>query len=320
MRRRARALIPKRWHERLERLERGARVYIIPTMMGWYFAAISLVLFLIAIFYGHNLAYFATFLFFSFVSLSAIVANNNVSAISLRWKQNQARARAKGKLILPLLIENTSGRTRYDLRVEIAGHEIACIDQVPGHSTREFELDLSKLELERGVYRVAHFVVATRFPFSLFYAWSWQRCELELLIHPAPAKENLGQTFSTREREGSGGISQRMGNDEFFMIRPHRRGEGLTRLDRRFSLRVGAPQIREFRDEKARSLVLDLRYGQLENVLAQAVTWLDRLPSELECGFILPNGQESEFYHGSRQRAKLYDVLARYDRPPQELA
>lgn len=318
-RKRARALIPKRWHQRLERLEQVPRVYIIPTMMGWYFAAISLVLFLIAVFYGHNLAYYATFLFFSFVSLSAIVANNNIAQIHLRWKQNKGRGRVDGQALSPLVLHNSSSRPRYDIRLEIAGQEVALVNEVPAYSTVEIEVDLSRLIHARGVYAISRMVISTRFPFSLFYAWAWHRCELELLVHPAASQGSLTHHASAQEKEGKGSISKQVGNEEFFIIRSHRPGEGLSRIDRRASMRIGTPQIREFRQEKARSVVLDLRYGEVEEVLSQAVAWLDQLPEDYECGLIFPNGLSSDICRGHHQRILLYDEIALYEKTLQEL-
>jgi len=83
--------LPQQLFEKLVKKTNNARVYIVPSAIGFYFSFIAFVLFLIAISYGHNLAYFSTFLFFSFVSISAVVTNESVHAISVEVVDQIAR-------------------------------------------------------------------------------------------------------------------------------------------------------------------------------------------------------------------------------------
>lgn len=318
-RKRLRRLLPQRWHARLERLERSSRVYIVPTLMGMYFAFIALVLFLIAISYGHNLAYYATFLFFSFVSLSAIIANNNITKVEVSWPRIQFRGRVGEDISVPLILINRSQFSRYDIKLEVNGVSVAHVDELKPLTTQEVVLNLKDLNLKRGHFKLKRLTLATRFPFALFYAWNWSKIPIEVFIHPAPKPSRLKTVVHDNNQSGGELIAKNIGSEEFFVIREHRAGEGLFRIDHRLSLRLDRPQVREYRDQTVRSFLVDLRGGESERSLAEAVDWLDQCSNDSECGFILPDGRHTRIFIGRNNQQNLYDELARFGQNTQEL-
>lgn len=312
--------LPKRLQKRASEIERANRIYIVPSAIGLYFSFIGFILFLIAVSYGHNLAYFATFLFLGFVGLSAIIANENVGALQIEWFEQTMRFREHSSGPHKIVIRNNSKRTRYDVAIEITGVTIGYIDEIKSLEAIEVEIDLARLKLQRGLYNVKRLVFSTRFPFGLFYAWTWRPVEIDFIVAPKPKQIHVPLIARTGLFQGQGGISFGQGVDDFYEVRDHRPGESMARIDRRRSMRLDRPQIREFRDEAAKVHILDLRQGKTEEVLAGALHWLDHLDEFSYCGFILPHGNETNIDNTVPHRVALFDEIASFDKVVQVLA
>lgn len=317
---RAAKLLPQKMFSKLDQADHAKRVYIIPSSIGLYFTFISFTLFLIAIFYGHNLAFFATFLFFSFVSLSAVIANENTNSIVVSWRSGLVRGRVGSSIPAKIVITNKSNKVRYDVCVEVAGVTVGMIDEIAAGAQREVEVDLGRLQLERGAYEIKRFVIATRFPFGLFYAWSWKNDELSLIVHPRALSGQLPQQTRPSPEEGHGAKASSLGSSEFHEVRPHRAGESMARIDRRRSQRLGYPQVREFRDESSLTYILDLNREDVEECISFAVDWLDHAPDDCVIGLILPNRVETELARTGQHRLQLLDTLANYQRSIKRLS
>lgn len=317
---RAAKLLPERWFIRFDQTDHSKRVYIIPSGIGLYFTFISIILFLIAVSYGHNLAFFATFLFFSFVSLSAIIANENTGSIAATWSHDLVRGRANSSIPTKLIITNRSKKNRYDICVEVSGVTIGILSELPANSQREVEVDLGLLQLSRGVYEIKRFVIATRFPFGLFYAWSWKNDGMKVIVHPLAIPGELPKLVRTSFEDGAGAMAQTLGSSDFHEVRAHRPGESMARIDRRRSQRLDFPQIREFRDESSLINILDLKGQEIEENISVAAYCLDHAPEDYLIGLVLPNGVESEVAKGAIHRLQLLDILALYERSVVRLA
>lgn len=313
-RKRLEIILPKFLRASLDKMARYNRIYIIPTSIGFYFAFIAFVLFLIAVSYGHNLAYFATFLFFSFVSLSAIITNENISQLDVRFREEIIRGRSGREFFGTLVFKNNSGRTRYDISIEVGGIVVGHISEIKAASQCEVQIDLGLLELGRGNYRVKAITISTCFPFGLFYSWSWKGAEARILVQPEPQYGRVLNFTRPSQLRGEGTVSHQIGSEEFFEVRAHRPGESLARIDRRRSQNLGTPQIKEYRDENSAVSVIDLRLGEVEESLAKAIYWLDHSTHDVLRGLLLPNGQETKIGRGHTHIQELYDLLAAYEK------
>src|SRR5690606_10852732 len=147
-------ILPQKWFARIDQTDHSKRVYIIPTRIGFYFTFISFILFLIAISYGHNLAFFATFLFFSFVALSAVVTNENISSLDIAWKSELFRGRESKSFPAQVTLSNNSGKSRYDIAIEVEGKIVGRVSEILPGAHIDVDVDLGKLELSRGIYAI----------------------------------------------------------------------------------------------------------------------------------------------------------------------
>lgn len=294
--------MPNQLFEKLVKKTNNARVYIVPSAIGFYFSFIAFVLFLIAISYGHNLAYFSTFLFFSFVSISAVVTNESVHAISIELVDQVARIQPHASSPYRLRVINKSRKDQYDIAIECLGKTLVLVDKIAGLESRDLIVDLSKLELERGQYKLARLSLSSRFPFGLFYAWKWVKLDLKLLVRPKPLRKQLRSFDQSGSEFGGVSHSVLIGNDEYYETRGHRAGESLSRIDRRHSQRFNFPQIRVFSREAQEAKVYDLRGEEVEENLSAACGLLQEMSPDATYGLIYPG--EQQFVLGSGQEFK----------------
>jgi len=307
-------LIPKPYHARFFTFEKTERIYIIPTKIGLYFTFIGFVLFLIAISYGHNLAYFATFLFVGFVGLCAIVTNENIRHVTFELPHETVRVRQGVNSFVDIYPKNIGQSGRFDLDFEIHGVSVLHVEELSNKQSERHFLNLNRLQLERGIYRSKRIVISSTFPFGLFYAWKIVAKPLRLIVAPKPQKNFLHETFHGPHGEGQGASAHLAGVSEFHEIREHRERESLRRLDQRKTQQYSRPFVRDYRDEASQSRILDLRTGSDEVALAQALSWLDYLPDEVACGLIFPDGHHSGVDIGALHRIELFDQIACYQR------
>lgn len=300
--RRVKGIVPKQIFEKLISNTDKSRVYIVPSAIGFYFSFVAFVLFLIAISYGHNLAYFATFLFFSFVSISAVVTNESVHSISLELVDQAARVQPGQRSPYRLRVINKSRKDQFDITIEAQGKSLVLIDKLAGSSQKDVLIDLSQLELERGHYELKRLGISSRFPFGLFYAWKWIPVNLKLIVRPAPLDMAIRSFEAAGTLAGGGALSHRIGNDEYFETRGHRPGESLSRIDRRHSQRFNFPQIRVFSRDSEEIRIYDLRGNEVEKNLSAACSILATTDSDSSFGFIYPD--ESQYVVGRGQDFK----------------
>lgn len=308
------ALLPKRFYSKISNLSGKKRVYIIPTSIGLYFSFISFILFLIAISYGHNLAFFATFLFFSFVSLSAVITNESINSLSLEISDSILRSNNGRASPYKVTVENRSGRSQFDIAIEINGKQLGVLDEIKPSQTKDFVLDLGLLDLERGYYKIERVALATRFPFGLFYAWKWKAVNLKLFVRPTPKFGHIPVLFKPSLDEGDGMTSFKQGNDDYFETRSHRKGESLMRLDRRQSLRLDQPQVRIFNSLASSIKILDLRAGITEDTLSFAVDCLEKHDPNHPIGVFFPNQTTASLGIGQQHQLELLDNISSYNK------
>lgn len=158
--------------ERLKDLPKFERIYILPTRHGLAFLVALFFLFLIALTYGHSLAFAAAFFLTSLLMSSALFTHLNLLGIRLEQIHLCEVMRIGEFQDIRFCLKNESSKIRYDLALDTWGSE-SCLPQTVsflgpfqekwGHS----ELLLKK----RGFYKAKRVVISTTYPVGLFRAW-----------------------------------------------------------------------------------------------------------------------------------------------------
>ncbi len=271
---------------------------------------------MIAISYGHNLAFYCTFLFFSFVSFSAVITNESIKKIDLKGSDVKVLVTHDQYSPIRLVIYNHSKKSQYDIFVEANGVSVALIDELKPLEEKVVFFDGNDLNLERGVYQLSRVTLSSRFPLGLFYSWRYHSCDITLKVTPKSKEGSLALvTHSQLKEEGVGLGYEQIGTDEYTETRDHLWGEGFSRIDKKQSLRLGRPQIRVFEDEKATSQCFDLRGGSLEDNLSIAYYLVAHLGSKESFSLIFPNGLITKNNYGENHKLEAYETLSSYERP-----
>ncbi len=291
------------------------RIYILPTSIGFYFSFIALILFLIAISYGHNLAFYCTFLFFSFVSFSAVISNEAIKNISLASTDTKIIVRDSQYSPVKVIVKNNGKKSQYDISVEVLGITVCFIDELRPMEDKTVFFDANDLDLGRGIYQLSRLTFSSRFPLGLFYSWRYQPCDITLKVTPKKKNGYLAQALQFQYQEdGRGRRNIKLGADEYIETRNHLSGEGLRRIDKKKSLRLGRPQVRVFEDEKTYSHCFDLRGDMIEDNLSKAYSHLSEIDSNEVFSLLLPNGVLTKNDSGINHKLYLYELLSEYEK------
>lgn len=156
----------------LKALPRTERIYILPTRHGLAFLVALFFLFLIALTYGHSLAFAAAFFLTSLLMSSALFTHLNLMGIRLQQLQLPEVMRLGEFQDIRFCLKNESNKLRYDLVLDFWGKE-----RCRPHKMTQIESDQEKwgrselLLNKRGHYISMRAVVSTTYPVGLFRAW-----------------------------------------------------------------------------------------------------------------------------------------------------
>jgi uncharacterized protein (DUF58 family) len=162
-------------------LERENKIYILPTMFGYYFLLLVFILFMISLTYGHSLAFTATFLFLSLIMSSAAITNFNLRGIDLtRFLVSENE---KNHFLLRLF---NSSQTRVDLDLKLRSQSIRSESIPVFEGKKEYALSWNYSQLDRGSYLIRELIINTTYPVGLFYSWKKFNVSLEFVVPPKP--------------------------------------------------------------------------------------------------------------------------------------
>lgn len=159
------------------------RIYILPTRFGAVFAALVVAMLLGSLNYGASLGFALTFLLTGLGLVIMHHCHNNLLATHVRFA-GALPVFAGQPAIFRITLANTANAPRYELELAHEGRVAGPVDVGAGHSST---LELALAAEMRGWLELPRFSVATRYPGSLFRAWTWMHMQARCLVYPAPA-------------------------------------------------------------------------------------------------------------------------------------
>ena len=291
-------------------------LYILPTVSGWAYAAMLVVMLVASINYQLSLGYALTFLLAGCALVSMHLTHRTLLGLTLHVRPVQA-VHAGEPATVEVVLANPGGR-RDSVGLhfhEADGEGLAdarawC--EVPALGQAAASLRLQPRT--RGLHPVPAIVVDTRFPFGLFRAWTVWRPAATFLAWPAPEvpppplpaqAESGSQATPTRTDDGS----------ELEGVRAWRRGDTLRQVVWKKAARTGELVSRETGTSASRQSWLEWQHSaapglSIEQRLSRLAAWVElahRL--DLPVGLRLP-GQEWPPGHGDAHRVALLGALA----------
>mgnify|MGYP001941584817 CR=1 FL=1 len=176
-----------RWMARRRPKTRSAtlnqkNIFIFPTLAGWIYFVLCLVLFLIATNYQNNLIHAVVYFLLALGILTIHYTFLNLSGLQIRFIKSYACYAGE-------MAESEFQLTRHGRQADAIllnwrdqQQSVVSLDQ------NEITVTLYSQTARRGVYRPGQLCVATVYPFGLLRAWSWLEPPVEIYVYPQPLK------------------------------------------------------------------------------------------------------------------------------------
>jgi uncharacterized protein (DUF58 family) len=285
-------------HVRLHR----RRLYILPSRLGWVFAAMLLALLLGSVNYETSLGFGATFLLAGLGVTGMIRTYRNLHGVELRFGPAPA-AFAGDPVRFPVSLDG--GRLeRWALHM--SGTRIHARAGKPPRQTH-----LALASNRRGRLRPGRLAIETTWPLGLFRVWSWVRPRVEAIVYPRPVDH--GRPLPDKRMEGHGGARARSGDEDFAGLREYQPGDAPRRIAWKTFARRGELHTKRFEAESAGDRVLDwFELGNLapEARLEQLTRWVLDAEARGESYALCLPGLVLDADRGPEHRARCLEALA----------
>ena len=274
---------------RLERIP-YRRTYILPTRFGFAFALMLFALFLGAMNYNNNMAFFLVFLLTGLGLFSMTRTHRNL--VGLKILGIEAPSVFAGEpMRIRLVLENEAAFGRLDLTLSTrrGQHRGPPLDLAPGKTgTCVLELPTGS----RGRFDPGRLSLVSRRPFGLFRAFHPLTYPVRSIVYPKPAEppRPIPASPSTSMRSRS----DRVEAEDFKGLRPYRPGDGRKRISWPAYAKGLGLLIKDFElpaGEEIRILRWADAPGDPEERLSHLTRWVINLSTlKLEYGLELPCG------------------------------
>ncbi len=269
-----------RWLSHRLRPQRSAvcldrrHIYILPTVYGYLFAAMLLIMFLWAINYSNSMGFGLTFLLAA-VALNAMWRSHN-NLLRLWVHPGAAEPVFAGQTAcFSFRLTNPDTQTRYGVGLVLENSpEPPRYAIVPAQGEAVLQLHLPAVQ--RGLLRPGRLRVFTCFPLGLFEAWSWVEFEQTCLVYPRPQG---GRPLPLEAARTAGGeVGERgLGSEDYAGLRIYVPGDSPRRVAWKAAVRSGHLLVKQFTDQSRAELWLDWRLLAplpAEARLSQLCQWL----------------------------------------------
>jgi uncharacterized protein (DUF58 family) len=271
-----------------------------------------------AINYGNALGYVLSFMLVGASLVSMLHAVRNLAGLRVA-NDDQEPVFAGDMARFVLRVDNRGQRQRFGLLARLAtgqgrGREIDPVVHFGLAADSVKRIALQAIASRRGWYSPGRVVIATRFPFGLFRAWSRIEIGLRCLVYPRPAGE---QAPPEHQPEDPGEHGRRgKGEDDFTGLRDYQQGDSARRVHWKAVARDQGVPVKIFSGGAAGVTVLrwqDVTGGDTEARLSQLCRWiLDADAQGLRYGLCLP-GVDIPAGSGHVHRQRSLQALALYE-------
>lgn len=283
------------------------RVYILPTRLGWTFAAMIVALLIGSLNYETSLGFAATFFLVGVGVTGMIRTYRNLQDLHLRFAP-AAPVFAGEPARFPISLEAVDA-TRWGLRVQ-AGSPLA---PGPGDPRRNHIVIPTQ---HRGRLLLPRFTVETNWPLALFRVWSWVRPGIGTIVYPRAVDH--GRQPAEQHVAGERGRPTRTDDEDFSGLREYHPGDPVRRIAWKAFARSGDLYTKTFEAERAGDWWFDwdsLAGLAPEQRLEQLTRWvIDAHERGDRWGLHLP-GHTLAADSGAEHRACCLEALALHGLP-----
>ncbi|QPK62579.1 DUF58 domain-containing protein [Methylomonas sp. LL1] len=282
------------------------RIFILPTGQGLLFAALIVLVLLIAFVYNNNLAYLLSFLLASIFFVTILHSYKSLAGLVIQAGYNQP-AFAGAAAGFNFHVHDPSGQLRVGLDIRLREGQTSLAPR----QTQTVTLYVSAER--RGWLSCDILTISSRYPLGLFRAWSPLRFDSRVLIYPMPAREM--RPFPETDAEyGQQGQNRRNG-DEFLGLKTYQTGDSIRQIHWKSFAKGRGLHSKQYAGAGSVDLWLDYAAAPGSNVeerLSQMCRWVveaERLG--LAYGLMLP-GIRIEPNVGADHYHQCLEILAQF--------
>lgn len=268
------------------------RVFILPSKMGVYFAAMMFVMLLGAVNYNNSLAYTLVFLLASIFFIAILHTYRNL--LHLRIDVGHTPPVFSGEHAqVPILLDNRHNAARYAIKIWFgrrADNKLKkhIITDVAGDTLQQVSLPLQTQQ--RGLHNMPRLTLETSFPLGLFHAWAYAQRDTQYLVYPQADNQHGLENEPSYQQNLEGDRGQ--GADDFAGLRNFHSGDSLRHIHWKSVAREQGLYTKQFGGDRAAELWLDwesLPQLDIEARLSRLTRWvLDASAAQLNFGLRLP--------------------------------
>ena len=263
------------------------QIYILPTIWGVLYAVMLILLLVGSINYSLSLGYFVTFLLASLGHTAMLHTWRNLVYLQISV-QHAKPVFAGDTALVSINITDNKNRARYAIAAKIEAN-IATIEDIATNQSPLFLLSL--VTHQRGYCALPRITLYTEFPLSLFHAWAYAACPLQVLVYPKPmGQQDLPALLVDASDIGTHHTSR--GDDDFDGHKTYQLGDAPSRVDWKASSRGSGLYTKIYSGEGAGALWLDfaVTHGELEARIGQMAQWVVQAhAAQQRYGLKLPN-------------------------------
>ena len=291
------------------------RVYIVPSRLGWIYAASLLVMLIGSINFALSLGFALTFMLAGMGLACMVHTFRNLARLTVSTGRSDpvfAGESARFRLYL----ESGVRFDRHSILVRHVEFGAQLVIVVPAGNLTEVPLAIP-VET-RGLLPLGRVMLETRFPLGLFRAWSYVEPDSQCLVYPRPEFLPLPPSSGS----ASDGQLQTLapGNDDYAGLRSHQPSDSPRHVAWKTLARSGEMYTKQFTGDSAARLWLEWSRvpgsDGVEQRLSRLTGWvLGAEQAGLHYGLRLP-GREIAPGSGDTHRTACLEALAMHGRPP----
>jgi len=271
-------------NERLPITLNQRRVYIVPSAYGLFFALMMLAVLGGALNYNNNGALIFGLLPVSLAAVSMLQTFRNLDRLSL-VQISADSVHAGDPVPLSFHLHTEDQRTRFAVTLSLGGEQ-RHVEIAAGSTTL---VEFAQPSTARGWYSPEPVRISTRWPFGLFYAWSFLHSDVRVLIYPRP-EATAAPLPNLPDGGRVGGTDP--GDEDLRSLREYQMGDPTRLVAWKASARTGDLLVRQLEAPQARETVFDLqqiRGLNQEQALSRLTRWvLEAERSGLRYRLLLP--------------------------------
>ena len=283
------------------------RIYIVPTGSGFFWLAMVLVIFLVAVNYSNSLAYGLCFFMLSLFLLSILHTWRNLAGITFVAKG--ADTGFAGELISVSVECLSERRARYSIDIGWPESESVVVS---------FESDCEQRLIaqagSRGWFKPGRMRIESIYPLGLCRAWSWIRLDFHSVVYPAP---DDSYPLPENETADSGERSlTASGFDDFAGFRSYQQTDNPAHVFWKGYARTGELLSKQFDQPSGRELWFSLEQvpkGDLEHRLSVLTAWCLQCDKQQYAYGLVLAGQKLAPSTGELHLKQCLEMLALYD-------